>query len=291
MQTDPKVVGKNIRALRRAFGEDQYDLGKILGVGNTAVSNYERGTRIRPELLERIAAHYGVSPSQLESDSFDATGYGDAQSYVRTMRVFQHYLIRFSAGTSEKGSRFRLAYEECQRLTTDAGLSNGIAFWRTEMLRCMQVFNEHLNTPLSLDAMANFNSAALLYWLFLPDADMRTVFEHLGRSPSLSDDALVRLMLQANDVRNEQGAPNRDRFARDFEDLIYDNLYKLRQDPAWADYAELCVALLHFCGFLAPELDRETYTATGMYMLYAQARLGNKLALVCLGELFDLSAT
>ncbi len=288
MQTDPRIVGRNIERLRRAYGERQVDLGRAIHVSGSAVSNYEGGTRISPQLIERVAAHYGVTPSQLESDSLDVTRYGDARDYVRTTQVLLRYLFRFPAGSSEKGSDFRLACEECRRLASDADLSNGISFWRTELLRCMQVFNEHMDGPLSLEAMANFNSSAVVYWLFLPDADTRVYLDHLRRNPTLTEDALVRLMLQANDARNEHGTPNRDRFASDFEDTIFDNLYYMRQDPAWADYAELFAALLYFCGFSAPELDRETRVAIGMYMIYTQARLGNDLSLACLGELFDL---
>lgn len=288
MQADPKVVGRNIKALRKAFGEDQHDLGAYLGVGNTAVSNYEAGTRIRPELLERIAAHYGVSPSRLESESFDVTGYGDAQGYRQTASILTEYLFRFFAGSSAEGSEFRLACEECEHLMTDSSFSNGIEFWRAELERCQQVFARHTDGPLALEAMANYNSATVMYWVFLSDSDTQPYHDLLGKGAAPSDDQLVKLTLSANDTFRQNGTPNKDRFASDHEDLVFDNLCALRQDPAWADFAELCAALLYYCGFAMPELDRETKGVVGMYTLYTQARLGNELSLSCLGEFFDL---
>ena len=54
MQTDPRIVGRNIERLRRAYGERQVDLGRAIHVSGSAVSNYEGGTRISPQLIEPI---------------------------------------------------------------------------------------------------------------------------------------------------------------------------------------------------------------------------------------------
>lgn len=41
--TTPKILGKRVQQLRRDYNMTQDDLGKILGVGKTTISNYENG--------------------------------------------------------------------------------------------------------------------------------------------------------------------------------------------------------------------------------------------------------
>ena len=58
--------GKNLRALRVMAGETQTELGEIIGVSKTAITNYEQGTRAPDlEALKEMAAHYGVSVDYL----------------------------------------------------------------------------------------------------------------------------------------------------------------------------------------------------------------------------------
>ena len=56
----------NIRGLRKTFGESITDLALAIGVGNTAVSNYELGDRIPDrDVLKRIAKHYHITENEL----------------------------------------------------------------------------------------------------------------------------------------------------------------------------------------------------------------------------------
>ena len=56
----------NIRGLRKTFGESITDLALAIGVGNTAVSNYELGDRIPDRnVLKRIAKHYHITENEL----------------------------------------------------------------------------------------------------------------------------------------------------------------------------------------------------------------------------------
>ena len=55
-------ISENIRNLRKAHGETQEELSKIIGVVNTTISNYENGTNFpNTEILNLIASHYGIT--------------------------------------------------------------------------------------------------------------------------------------------------------------------------------------------------------------------------------------
>ena len=58
--------GARLREVRRAHGETQPELARILGLSRSAVSMYESGEREpKYELLTAIAAHYGVEVDYL----------------------------------------------------------------------------------------------------------------------------------------------------------------------------------------------------------------------------------
>ena len=55
------IIAKNIRMLREANRFTQDNVAKFLGIGRSAYSNYELGTREIPlDILERLTDLYGV---------------------------------------------------------------------------------------------------------------------------------------------------------------------------------------------------------------------------------------
>jgi transcriptional regulator with XRE-family HTH domain len=60
------MLGERLRALRKQKRITQEQLGRILGVGKAAVSQYEKGTR-KPdaEMLRRISGYFHVSTDYL----------------------------------------------------------------------------------------------------------------------------------------------------------------------------------------------------------------------------------
>jgi transcriptional regulator with XRE-family HTH domain len=64
-----RIVGRNIRRLRRARGVSQEDLAADIGVHRTYMGGVERGERnLTLRSLERLAARLGVSPLSLLED-------------------------------------------------------------------------------------------------------------------------------------------------------------------------------------------------------------------------------
>jgi transcriptional regulator with XRE-family HTH domain len=68
-----RVVGRNIRRLRRARGLSQEDLAAEIGVHRTYMGGVERGERnLTLRSLERLADRLGVSPISLLEDADSA---------------------------------------------------------------------------------------------------------------------------------------------------------------------------------------------------------------------------
>jgi transcriptional regulator with XRE-family HTH domain len=61
-----EIFGQRLRAARKAHNEKQEDLGRLLGVGKSQVSELERGTASTTlEKLSIICEHYNVSADYL----------------------------------------------------------------------------------------------------------------------------------------------------------------------------------------------------------------------------------
>lgn len=71
MDNIAKRLGNNIRVLRKAHGDTQEILADIIGVGITALSNYENGKRLPDDsILKAIAFRYHCPVDYLKSDDF-----------------------------------------------------------------------------------------------------------------------------------------------------------------------------------------------------------------------------
>ena len=110
----------------------------------------------------------------------------------------------------------------------------------------------------------------------------------LAQDPDMSDEAFVRLLPNANDLRAIDGrSQQREMIEASYQDVM-DHLEALRQIPDWSDYAERCVALLYLLGLTDADLDQETSTIVGLEMLKSQALLGNEPSLLLMARLLDL---
>lgn len=74
------TIGQNIRALRKALGLTQGQLGERCGISGAAIGGYERGTTPpKRRVVEKLAAALGVSPDRLTESAVPAPGReGDA---------------------------------------------------------------------------------------------------------------------------------------------------------------------------------------------------------------------
>lgn len=71
MDCDDDRIARNIRALRKAMGETQEELGVALGVEKNTISYYETGERsVNKEILIKLSDHFMVSPDELLSYDF-----------------------------------------------------------------------------------------------------------------------------------------------------------------------------------------------------------------------------
>lgn len=63
------IIGRNIRTLRENAGYTQSNIAAFMGVDQSLVSKIEKGERaLSADMIEKLAALYGVSVDQLENE-------------------------------------------------------------------------------------------------------------------------------------------------------------------------------------------------------------------------------
>jgi len=66
------IIGRNIRTLRENAGYTQSNIAAFMGVDQSLVSKIEKGERaLSADMIEKLAALYGVSVEQLENEQVE----------------------------------------------------------------------------------------------------------------------------------------------------------------------------------------------------------------------------
>ena len=89
---DENILGKNIKYMRKFYGETQDELGFILQMTKSTVSDYESGRRKpTPETLNKISTHYGKTVDEMlniklyELHEFDSSEIIDFNEVFNTL--------------------------------------------------------------------------------------------------------------------------------------------------------------------------------------------------------------
>ena len=157
-----KNVGKNIKALRKAYGETITDLAFSLGLDSVStITNWEKGIRIpQRDMLLKIAEHYRITVSELRDSDFsrlDIVNLSIDDEVVLTQVAKKVLPIMYSEDSYKKDCYFKKGYDLHIQLWQD--MANGIAIDdRHELvLECYAKSSDENNTPESL--------ANILWWL------------------------------------------------------------------------------------------------------------------------------
>lgn len=278
MQVNREVVAHNVKWLRKLYGETQLQLGEAISVDATAISNIERAATCSPDTIALIARHYGVPADLLYSDNPHSTKMFTTSNISAFGSLVANALVGFFPGESPEGSDFRNACEECVFLGGADALRSDPRMVQARLDRCIQVFAAHVE-EYPAETNANEVSAIVLQWLRADDPAASLLAHALAANPNISDEDYVRLLPSMNDLQARAGNPRQNKMIEASYDRVTDCLCELRRIPAWADYAERCVALLYLMGLTDSGLDPEASALVGLEMLKAQALLGNEESL------------
>lgn len=277
-------VGKNIRSLRKAYGQSLLDLALDIGVGVSAISQYENGKRTpERDILINMAKHFKITENELLYGDYsrmkDLTS-APVNSKEHNLAMIKKMLPIFFDEEATKNGDFARAYELHLKLYND--IIQGTAWDDTQFDTCMKLYKQASRAGIH-EATANslwwemFFGA--IYSLFSPrfvasiealhgkEATMKDVINGYLYSPDDEDDDTY---IEYQTAKNE--------FVKENEVDILVNIALLKNTNQYVALGDYYLALCYIFGLRNNDMSPEMNSAIGYEMMHILGVLGNPYA-------------
>lgn len=277
-------LGPNIRALRKIFGESPLDLALEIGVGATAISQYENGKRIpKEEILLKIAKHFRLTETELihndffESNIFDKIPINN-EAFTRS--TYKLLYPRFSNEEALLNHHFKTAFHIQKRVYET--IFSGNEFDDRDMEQFIALYQKALKEGVLLSA-ANLLSFFMLVgggFSCLNPRLAEKVLSLKGKETS-SKEIATGLLYSEDDEEGEDAADlkkEKSDFLREYTPLIQKCIASLKRSQKFASLGDYYLALRYLYGMAYNGEDAERNNLVGGEMLQAFKNLGNPYA-------------
>ena len=272
-------LGANIRALRKAYGETQEELGAILNVEKNTVSYYENGKREpNKEMLSEIAKHFMVSVEELMF--CDLTGIGtitvDNTVFFKNVDIILPIVVTEKALSNEN---FKKAYEQHKMFYNELHKASLDCMDNIDV--CIDGYLEaYEDEKIKPEAAANFLSIWNLLCMMIT-----TVPQTMKNRPA----ALIQVAARDPKAKEIIENPNPD-LEKDSEEMseslkdpemtemIDDMMTTLKHSFEWSDIADYYIALRYTWNLIDNDLGPDFNRRVGAEMLNALVSVRNVYA-------------
>ena len=273
-------VGKNIKYLRRVYGETLADLGEAVNLSATAIGNYESGERSPDHYkLSAIAKHYGKTVDELLSaDLTDLPKMQMPVKGIREMVAFSRIVIPLvKSDTAMNNANFRKGYEKANKILNDA--ANNINAQSSTLASIIDSFSKAAMEDNLAEAKANTIWCAWQLWNSIIDSTLSDDFSLLMfPRQGQQFDAKILLQIKEKENKSKEVIKKRQEFIAEMEGGVIELICQLKKTEEWYDLADYYLALKYMRGFVDSGLSQEMNEAIGIQMMLSLAQIKNKYA-------------
>lgn len=274
------MIAKNLKFLRKHFGDKQEVLAKLLNVPQSNISNYENKKKPIPiEILDKISIRYSVSIDDITNKDlsleFDTPQPIDLKNAVS---VGENMFPLLSSNVAKTNNNFNRAYKYVIESLQIEKLE--MFYSKTSVLEhAIELFQKAWKESNTYVALSNSITVILLIYVFYYQNGLNIGQELLTKgklSPQEIQNALLKdpsKPLPKNPYENKRKA-----FFEKYEDLLYDNIKKLKSNSRFSDLGDYYLAMCYYFGFADDCVDYNTASTTGICMLIQQEKLDNEYA-------------
>lgn len=281
MENENKLICKNIKYLRTAFGETQLDLSLAIDVQANTISQYENGDRIpKPEIKEKIASHYRITVDELMHTDFSNFQVPNFKCTNRKQMI-QITLSMFPivhTETSMKDSLFIRGYKTHMRMVE--AMKEGCECADCDYDICLNSYSNSYEKSKTPESLAN-----LLWWFIITEITSKNQWIIDGAEVLTDKDFSINKFCKyfyLKDCDSSEKDHHIEKFDQkeqeDFEESIDILLKALKTHAEWSDLADYYMAMRYMMGCISNELTEEMNKAIGSEMLWAFMKMGNKYA-------------
>lgn len=289
-------LGKQIRALREAFGETQLELAAALGYDSpTTISMYENGWRGRDkyDMVSKIAMHYRISEEALLHRDFEAAGYMDLMiDDSEKLRQAISRILPVHQSKSALGDEEFLKTWKRNKQAADT-IVRSMQFREQDFQICMEGYRNTFDSKKIPEAAANILWWITVYGLFqcyprIPEGLRKLGKGQITKRGFFKDYFLISNTDVDESKREQDSSSGRMAFQTRFiseADELLEWLYMIPEGYKIADYYAVC--LLRF-GLSGSHSSVAALSETGAEMMRILARIGNPYATEYLAAVREL---
>ncbi len=278
-------LGENIRGLRRMFGESQLDLATAIGVGTSAISNYEIGERNPDQdVLIRIAKHYRITEDELRNSDFSNTNkivFPNLKNPSLQKNYLETIFPIVSSENALQNEDFKKAYD------LHISLYNGIAEQEIPTDEDFTACIKHYKVAIDQDIYeARINYLGLIILQGIVFSLFTPTLLFLMETPnlySLSSKTIIQSILPSfgdaldNEDEKEWEALKDEFHQNNIVDTLV-NIALLKKYNDYSDYGDYFLAWSYIVGLTASGQTPEMSAALGLDLLSTLSIIGNKHA-------------
>lgn len=281
-------VRKNIRALRKYYGETMLDLSIALNVSKSLISDWENGKKqISHNNIEKIAKHYRIPSSIIINDdlsdidnSFVVNHFLNLKNnkeYRKIMNLSNIFPL-FTSKEIKDSKKLSEALEMHKQLYSCE--SSQIVEVDIEVI--INSYEESLSENNYLSVLANFLS--IVFWFELIQMYPLDYYESLNKF--LSDKTVKQSKKEVNflisnyllnDIDKED-AEFTDSKNKDFDEFIMESISKFKNNISYTELGDYYMALRYYFNLVDNSLNSEENMLIGIMILKDLNKLGNRFA-------------
>ena len=278
-------IGNNIRCLRESFGLSQEELAFEIGIGKSAICQYETGTSVPVrDVLIKIAKYFHVTETDLlQNDYSNFRRMTDApiNEFEYNKDMFEKLLPLVSSESSMDNENFRQAYEFHNQVCNLIGSGATVdSFDETLIDKCIELYKKASDEGV-IEANANY-----LWWIcffgFLTsfcDSRMYGGVERLKQGRIGVKEFFKEGYLTPFDTKDDPNKQeNKKEFWEEYAVDFYVNIRKLKLNLLYADLGDYYLAISYIFDIVCNGMSSEQNSAIGSEMLSVFSLMGNKYA-------------
>lgn len=273
-------IGENIRNLRKACGETQKDLAQVLNVSETAITNYEKGTR-QPDMqtLKAIADHYDFPLERIMEEDLswlDFTSHSiDWDSYIT---VFKAIFPIICSEKAMNNAHFSKAYAITEEIRQKIIVHENPMFSRVE--RAMEEYEAaFLEDADIVEAVANMIWLVFVIYSSYPDEQSQKMGEAVLYGKGRKKDFIKKYVLKNSNQTNNEALANKREYVKDSQETVMALIGILKQSSDYYALGDYYLALRYVTGMINNEYNGAFNKTIGMELMTSLATLENEYAI------------
>lgn len=278
-------IGNNIKCLRESFGLSQEELALEIGIGKSAICQYETGTSIPVrDVLIKIAEYFHVTETDLlQNDYSGFRKMTDAPineiDYNKDM--FEKLLPLVTSESTMNNRNFKQAYELHNQVCTLIGSGTAIeGFDETLIEKCIELYKKASDEGI-IEANANYLWWICFFGFFTSFCDSRMfdAVERLNQGRIGVKEFFKEGYLTPFDSKDDSNKQeNKKEFWEEYAVDFYVNVRKLKLNSVYADLGDYYLAIAYVFDMVCNGMSSEQNCAVGSEMLSVFSLMGNKYA-------------